>query len=80
LEEWDSAQDCGSACERSDEAEKKVNKKRSRVTELFGKEVTYELVNIDKTNVVYDTYDVAAFSLSPDENDKKYDAFRHLKK
>jgi hypothetical protein len=35
--------------------------------------------DIDKTNVVYDTYDVAAFSLSPDE-EKKYDAFKYLKK
>lgn len=58
----------------------KINKKRSRITELFGKEVNYGLVNIDKTNVVYDTYDVAAFSLSPDAEDKKYDAFKYLKK
>ena len=57
----------------------KINKKRSRVTELFDREVNYELVNIDKTNVVYDTYDVAAFSLSPEE-DRKYDAFKYLKK
>jgi hypothetical protein len=34
-------------------------------------------ISIDKTRVAYDTYDVAAFSLSP-EDDKKYDAFRYL--
>jgi len=42
----------------------KINKKRSRVVELFDKEVNYALVDIDKTHVVYDTYDVTAFNIS----------------
>lgn len=56
----------------------KVNKKRSRITELFDREVNYEIVNIDKTNVIYDTYAVAVFSLSPDSEEKKYHACRVL--
>ncbi len=58
---------------------KKLNKKRSRITELFDREVSYELVNIDKTSVIYDTYDVAAFSLSPDGEEKTYDAFKYFR-
>lgn len=57
----------------------KKNKKRAFVVERFDKEVSYELVNISKTDVVYDTYDVAAFSLSQDKNGK-YDPFRYHKK
>lgn len=47
--------------------------------ERSDKETSFEIVNIGKSEVVYDTYDVAAFSLSPDENGK-YDPFRFHKK
>ena len=56
----------------------RINKKRCVVFELFDKEVRYDLVNIDETHVVYDTYDVASFSLEESSDSKKYDPFKVL--
>ena len=58
----------------------RINKKRCVVFELFDKEVRYDLVNVDETHVVYDTFDVASFSLEDAPDSKTYDPFKVLGK